>query len=80
MSVIRSIDEIRVGDEWLLNRPCRGPMTVHVLAIFKDKCGKNKVAIQLQYPKQKWIRPNYEQAKIVTPAYFYSLTVGLKKK
>jgi len=75
------LDEIKPGQVWIMNRPQRedNPYLLHVLGIQVDKLGKYKIAVQMQYPKKNMIRPHYATAKLVSPQYFYGLTVKLEE-
>lgn len=70
---------LEVGQVWKLNRGRHPGFLVHVLAIFEDKLEKPKIAIHIQTTPQKGIRPTFFQAKIVSPQYFYGMTVELNR-
>lgn len=71
------LDNIKPGQVWVQNRGGNtyGPMLVHVLGVQKDMNGKHKIAIQRQFPNKDGIKANYLQSQLVSPGYFYSLTV-----
>ena len=71
---------IEPGQQWMQNRTYKGEVILHVLSCFVDKCGKHKIAVQEETPpRSTYAGRHYYTAKIVTPSYFYGLTVKVQK-
>lgn len=70
--------ELKVGQVWRDNSDYE--RRIHILALFKDMKGKNKVCIQKQYKSKPHIRETYEAAKVVTPSYLFGQTILLNEK
>lgn len=75
-----SIGKLEVGQQYIMNRPSGNSYTLHIIGICQDKLGKFKIIVQEEFPRRhSLVRRHFNSAKIVSPQYFYGLTIKIEE-
>lgn len=75
---MENIGNIKVGQVYRYNRPKMENYTLHVIGICVDMKGKWKIVVQMQYPPKRFMKEHYCTAKLVSPQYFYGMSIKIE--